>query len=154
MRNPATGGARRGLHGRRLVAAIVALSAVALAAVAIVSASSATAHPSYGQPCRCHTPTQTATVTLTASPKKVRPATKATLKGSVSGDPTWTSVKLQKRLGAAAWKTFRTAKLSGAAYTASWKAPAKKGTYSFRAVYLGDNHLKKATSAVRKVKVS
>ena len=154
MRNPASGGTDRGRRGRRLVAVISALAVVAFVVVAIASAGSAVAHPSYGQPCRCHTPSQTAKVTLTASPGKVHPAAKVTLKGSVSGSPTWTSVKLQKRKGTAAWKAFKTAALSGAAYKVTWKAPAAKGTYSFRTVYLGDNHLKKATSAVRKVKVN
>ena len=154
MRNPATGGTGRGRHGRRLVAVISALSVLAFVVIAVLSAGSATAHPSYGQPCRCHTPTQTATVTLKASPGKVTSGAKVTLKGTVSGSPAWTSVKLQKRKGTAAWKTFKTAALTSAAYKATWKAPAAKATWSFRAVYLGDNHLKKATSAVRKVKVS
>ena len=153
MRNPASGGTARVRRARRSIVAISILSVVAIAVVAIVSAGSAAAHPSYGQPCRCHTPTQTATVTLTASAKKVHPAVKVKLKGTVSGSPAWTSVKLQKKRGTGAWKTFKTAALSSAAYTVTWKAPAKKGTYSFRTVYLGDNHLKKATSPVRKVRV-
>jgi len=145
----AAGGSSR----RRLAVVIPTIVALAIAALFVLSATSATAHPSYGQPCHCHTPTQTAVVTLTASAKKVHPAKSVKLSGTVSGSPAWTSVKIQKRLGTGAWKAVKTAALSGAAYNATWKAPTRKGTYSFRTIYLGDNHLKRAVSAVKKVKV-
>jgi hypothetical protein len=153
MSTPTADAAVGGRSRRRPAIVIPSIIVLAFAALFVLSATSAVAHPSYGQPCHCHTPSQTATVTLKASAAKVHPAVSVKLNGKVSGNPTWTSVRVQKRLGTAAWKTFKTASLSSAAYAASWKAPAKKGTYSFRTVYLGDNHLKKATSAIKKVKV-
>ena len=153
MSTPTAQGAAGGRPRRRHVLIASAIIVLAFAALFALSATGAVAHPSYGQPCHCHTPTQTATVTLKTSVATLHPARSAKLSGTVSGSPTWTSVRVQKRLGTAAWKTFKTAALSGGAYSASWKAPATKGTYSFRTVYLGDNHLKKAISAVKKIKV-
>ncbi len=155
MSRPASGGAIRGrIRRRRLAIAIPVVLVLAFAAIAVVSAGSAVAHPSEGQPCSCHSPSTAATVTLKASVATIHPGKSVKLSGTVATSPTWTSVKLQKRKGTAAWKTFKTATLSSAAYSASWKAPTVKGTYKFRTIYLGDNHLKKGISPTRTVKVN
>jgi hypothetical protein len=68
---------------RALMIAIPVLVVVALAAIAAFSASPATAHVSYGQPCDCHGPTQTPTVTVATSKKAVKAKASIKVTGKV-----------------------------------------------------------------------
>jgi len=154
MRNAPERPVRSSRWSRVTFLVIPALALAALLMVAAVVAKPATAHPSYGQPCRCHTPTATATVTLKMSASKVHPAKVVTASGTVPTDHNWTKVTIQKRLGAKPWKAWKTVTItSTATFSAKWTAPATKGKYSFRAVYAGDNNYKKSMSPVRIVTV-
>ena len=140
----------------RDISIVVAMLAVALAATAAVASRQARAVPSNGQPCSgCHEQTQTATVTLKVSATKVKPGTVVRLSGTVPSDHNWDKVKIQKRRGTNAWKTWKTVTISSSStFSAKWTAADTKGKYSFRAVYPGDNKYKRSVSPTRVVTVS
>ena len=145
---------RNGLARQILIAA--ALLVVVLAATAALAARQAGAVPSNGQPCgRCHTQSQTATVTLKDSATNVKPGTVVRVSGTVPSDHNWDKVKIQKRRGTNAWATWKTVTItSSSTFSAKWTASATKGKYSFRAVYPGDNKYKRSVSPTRTVTVS
>lgn len=132
-----------------------ALVVVALAATAALVARQADAVPSNGQPCgSCHDQTQTATVTLKVSATKVKPGTVVRVSGTVPSDHNWDKVKIQKRRGTNAWRTWKTVSItSSSTFSAKWTAQTTKGKYSFRAVYPGDNKYKRSVSPTRVVTV-
>lgn len=139
----------------RAISIVVAMLAVTLAATAAVASRQAHAVPSNGQPCgSCHDQTQTATVTLKVSATKVKPGTVVRLSGSVPSDHNWDKVKIQKRRGTNAWKTWKTVTISSSStFSAKWTASDTKGKYSFRAVYPGDNKYRRSVSPTRVVTV-
>lgn len=139
--------------GKRLIAAGGLLALAVLLTWAVVS-SSASAHPSEGQPCAtCHTQTKSATVTLAATPLKVGPAATVKLSGTVPAGHNWNKVTIQKSRTGSGWKAWKPVTLSGAGYSARWTAPATKGKYYFRTVYLGDNVYKRSVSPAKVVTV-
>jgi len=154
-------GARSTSQGRkrslvRPLTLAAALFVVAVAATAALAVRQADAVPSNGQPCgSCHDQTQTATVTLKVSATKVKPGTVVRLSGTVPSDHNWDKVKIQKRRGTNAWRTWKTVSItSSSTFSAKWTASTTKGKYSFRAVYPGDNKYKRSVSPTRVVTVS
>jgi len=147
-------GKRRKVRRRRSVAIVAGLLGLVALALAVVLAAPVGASPGEGQLCsRCHTQTATATVRLAVSATSAKPGAKVKLSGTVPASHTWNKVKIQKRLGAAAWQTWKNVSLSGSSYSPTWTAPTVKGKYSFRTIYLGDNVFRKSTSPVRSVTV-
>jgi ABC-type phosphate transport system substrate-binding protein len=147
-------------HTRRPAAVAAFVAMVATAAVVVFATGSAVAHPSYGQPCArsgCHTPTLTATVTLTAAPSTVHPGAVVTLAGKVSPNHAGKSlsVTIQKSRTGTTWTAWKSVKISSTStYTAKWTAPTTKGKYYFRTKFPGDNDHKKCFSAKRLVTVN
>ena len=150
----------RGSRSRiRRSAAIATFTAIVATALAVIfTTGSAVAHPSYGQPCtRCHTPTLTATVTLTVTPSTVHPGAVVKLAGKVLPDHSGKllSVTIQKSRTGTSWTAWKTVKISATStYAAKWTAPATKGKYYFRTKFPGDNDHKKCFSAKKLVTVN
>ena len=133
-------------------------AAVAVLAAALIGAfgtsSPATAHPSDGQPCWCHKPQETSKLSLTVSTSKAQPGKKVTVTGKVSTGTAGLKATIQKAAGSSAWAAWKTLKLSAAkTVTATWTAPAAKGTTRFRLKYLGDKTHKGGVSAAKTVTV-
>jgi len=144
---------RRSLR-RPLMIAIPVLVVVALAAIAAFSASPATAHVSYGQPCDCHGPTRTPTVTVATSKKAVK--AKATIKVTGRVLPGYAGLKarVQTSRNKTTWKTVKTVTLSATSTVSTvWKAPKVKGKYYVRLYYLGDDKYTAGASAAKLVTV-
>jgi hypothetical protein len=139
----------------RLNLGAVAVSVLAAALIAAFGTSSpATAHPSYGQPCTCHNPQKKSKLCLTVSASKVQPGDKVTVTGKVSTGTAGLKATIQKAAGTSAWTSWKTLKLSAAkTVTATWAAPAAKGTTRFRLSYLGDKTHKGGVSAAKTVTV-
>jgi hypothetical protein len=138
---------------RRPLGIIVSLAAVALVAAFVAfSAAPATAHPSYGQPCRCHNPAGVAKVTFTA-PTTAKRSVLVRVTGAVSNGRAGLKAKVQVKKGTV-WTTYKTVILSSTRkISTTWKAAAKAGKYQLRLYYLGDNVNKPRASAVRTVTV-
>jgi ABC-type phosphate transport system substrate-binding protein len=141
-----------------VIAALVAIAVTA--AVVMFATGSAVAHPSYGQPCNrsgCHTPTLTATATLTVTLSTLHPGAVVKLAGKVSPDHSGKSlsVTIQKSRTGTSWTAWKSVKISSTStYTAKWTAPTTKGKYYFRTKFPGDNDHKKCFSAKRLVTVN
>jgi hypothetical protein len=141
---------------RPVMVAIPVLVALVLAAIAAFSTSTATAHPSYGQPCGksgCHTPTAASTVTLSAKPASAARNKAVKLSGKVANGRAGLKATVQVSTNAKTWKTYKTLVLSASrTCSTTWKSAAKATRY-FRLYYLGDNVHKAGASVKVKVVV-
>jgi len=127
---------------------IFTASAVVIAG-AVMGVAGLTAPKTDATPSICHAAKPSMTVPATVTSK-----TKVTVTGAVSGTPAHgVTATLQSRLSTSKkWVNVAVGNLSGAGYSLTWKAPAKKGTYKLRVrvVHVSASN----TSAVQTVTVN
>jgi len=131
---------KRTVRSLTLVAVLLAVAAMAFAAID-TARSSAT-------PSLCHS-----TALSIKAPRTANAGATIAVTGAEAATPQHgVTATLQYKLASASkWKNGASAGLSGASYSLSWKAPAKKGAYKLR---VRVTHLSASnTSAVRTVVV-